>query len=693
MTCPQGKYSVTSIGCVTCSSGYYGTDTNLTIFSCNGPCSASSGLYCIGGSSFTHGYDVCPIGKYCPGGLPGKALTCPSGFYGTETGLSASTCSGPCTATPGYACVAGASSPVGIQCGAGFYCTGGSASARRCDVGYYGSTNMNSLSTCNGACTAVAGRTCNTSYSTLLSHYIDSTLSDLPTTYTFAITASTGIPCPRGYYCDGSNNGTHIARCDAGYYGLTTGLSVSTCSGPCTADVGKVCSAGSTLQTGLVCPSGQYCLGTETYSHACLGRYTTGSNASTSECHGACLAGYYGIAINGLTAPPTCQGMCPVNTYCPTGTSVPIACGAGSFSARGSTQLRDCTPIPAQKNSVNNSFVFPGPLPSSYVLDTLTDRLFTPSPTYDPDFVGPFGPTALNIIRQSIADTLEVTINSVHITNIVTNYSGFVVSNYTIEYTIDAPALSNANGGATTLTTILDTKVGDIITNLQANAPLGTALNNTSYLDGLSGGFSTLDILECFLGQYNDGVVCQSCTQGYYGSETGLVTDTCSGPCDMGYYGEDIGLSVSTCSGLCDMGYYGSQTGRTHSTCNGPCEAGSYGSTTGLTTSTCSSLCGVGLYGSIPGLMTSACSGPCQSGYYGQLSGNTESHCDAMCPAGFYCPTGTVDPIACGPGYTSPDGSTVVGDCNIVVTTTTTTNKTWMIVFIVACILVFFWWR
>ena len=673
MTCPQGKYSISS-GCVTCSSGYYGTDTNLIRFSCNGPCSASSGLYCIGGSSYTHGYDVCPIGNYCPGGLPGKALACPSGFYGSETGLSASTCSGPCTAAPGYACAATAFSPVGIRCGAGFYCAGGSASSQYCDAGYYGSSTGNSVSTCNGACTAVAGRTCNTSYSVLLTHYIDSTLSSLPTTYRFTINSPTGIACPIGYYCDGSNNGMHIAQCDLGFFGSSTGLSVSTCNGPCTAGPGKRCLAGSTLATGLICLSGFYCEGGSS-PQPCMGKYTTGGNASTSECHGSCLAGYYGIAINGLTTPPTCQGMCPANTYCPTGTAVPIACGAGSFSARGSTQLSDCQPIPAQNNSVNNSFVFPGPLPSSYVLDTLADRLFTPLPTYNPDFVGPFGPSALSIIRQSIATTLAVTINSVHITNIVTNYSGFVVLNYTIEYTIDGPALSDANSGATTLTTILDGKVADIITNLKNNAPLGTALNNTSYLDGLGAGVSTLDILECLLGQYNDGVVCQSCTQGYYGSETGLVTDTCSGPCDMGYYGEDIGLSVTTCSGPCEMGYYGSQPGRTHSTCNGPCEAGSYGS--------------------IPGLMTSACSGPCQSGYYGDV-GETVSTCTGLCPPNFYCPVGSGDPTPCPQNGTSYAGAVTESECtpdpNYIVVTTTT-NKTWMIVFIVACILVFFWWR
>lgn len=69
---------------------------------------------------------VCPAGAYCTTTAASSAQPCAAGYWGA-TGQSAPTCSGPCTAAPGWGCAAGSTSPNGTLCAAGFFCTGGAA--------------------------------------------------------------------------------------------------------------------------------------------------------------------------------------------------------------------------------------------------------------------------------------------------------------------------------------------------------------------------------------------------------------------------------------------------------------------------------------------------------------------------------------------------------------------------------------
>ena len=79
----------------------------------------------------TNGCSTCPIGSFCPG--DNTIQPCAAGFYGSSTGLSTSTCSGPCP--PGYFCPNGTAVPTANPCGsAAYYCPQGSSVPVACII-------------------------------------------------------------------------------------------------------------------------------------------------------------------------------------------------------------------------------------------------------------------------------------------------------------------------------------------------------------------------------------------------------------------------------------------------------------------------------------------------------------------------------------------------------------------------------
>jgi hypothetical protein len=79
----------------------------------------------------TNGCTTCPVGSFCPG--DNTIQPCAAGYYGDITGMSVSTCSGPCP--PGYFCPAGTSVPTANPCGsAAYYCPQGSSAPVACII-------------------------------------------------------------------------------------------------------------------------------------------------------------------------------------------------------------------------------------------------------------------------------------------------------------------------------------------------------------------------------------------------------------------------------------------------------------------------------------------------------------------------------------------------------------------------------
>ncbi len=112
-----------------CFGGTYSPTGRPLNGSCSGVCSA--GYACPAGS--TNGtVQVCLAGTYSVGGSA-SCTPCPGGRFGNATLLTASTCSGACTA--GYACPTGSTNGTAQVCPAGTYSLAGSASCVTCPTG------------------------------------------------------------------------------------------------------------------------------------------------------------------------------------------------------------------------------------------------------------------------------------------------------------------------------------------------------------------------------------------------------------------------------------------------------------------------------------------------------------------------------------------------------------------------------
>jgi hypothetical protein len=112
--CPRGTYSVGGAGaCTSCPSGTYGNSTGLSTASCSG--------------------------------------LCPAGLYGGAPGLTSASCTGNCSA--GYLCPAGSTNGTSVPCQPGLYSqAAGAASCTLCPVGVFGSTSGLSSPSCSGPC-------------------------------------------------------------------------------------------------------------------------------------------------------------------------------------------------------------------------------------------------------------------------------------------------------------------------------------------------------------------------------------------------------------------------------------------------------------------------------------------------------------------------------------------------------------
>ena len=129
--CAAGTYSTasgaaTSATCLPCAAGTYSTASGASTSATCLPCAAGTFSAAIGATSAATCAPVCPLGYFCPPGtfLP---LLCPPGFFGAAQGLTTSSCSGACSAPPGFGCAAGSTSSANATvCAPGFFCPGGS---------------------------------------------------------------------------------------------------------------------------------------------------------------------------------------------------------------------------------------------------------------------------------------------------------------------------------------------------------------------------------------------------------------------------------------------------------------------------------------------------------------------------------------------------------------------------------------
>lgn len=134
--------------------------------------------------------------------------------------------------------------------------------------------------------------------------------------------------CPLGYYCDDSID---PKPCPAGKYGYnSTGITESEACKPC--PPGYYCELATPgyPKYSVKCPPGHFCPeSTATaFEHKCpAGTFNTRVGMDAESSCRDCEPGYYC-----QEGDPTGDTLCTAGHYCPSKTSVPIACSAGTYT-------------------------------------------------------------------------------------------------------------------------------------------------------------------------------------------------------------------------------------------------------------------------------------------------------------------------------------------------------------------------
>lgn len=350
-----------------CGNGFFSPSFGAALCT---PCPV--GTFRLGTSGATSVTQACRIGSAIFNNGPGYFL--PGGDLGNENGISA--------CTPGHSCAGGPAPPV--PCPAGSYAGAGEWRCSPCVKGQYqpltGSVaclNCAQGHWCDGGVALPVP--CPIGSSSNEGQWFSACNPCSPGQYQPLTGQLQCISCPQGSFCTGGAEqpqpcplGTHNQgpgnsicwRCPAGQFAVGDGTSCYGCSAHLTPP-GFYCSssAAETLSNGIgstPCPAGMYCatgnniepchagsysLAGAIFCELCpAGTYSTISFASSVT---ACLpcdftavpASQYSREGSGACTPVAC----PVNSYCPGGSSPALPCPAGSYGATDPTLRFTCT--------------------------------------------------------------------------------------------------------------------------------------------------------------------------------------------------------------------------------------------------------------------------------------------------------------------------------------------------------------
>ena len=267
---------------------------------------------------------MCPVGSYCNSAAENNTETCDGGYYcwkytqekyqtpiypGKYAGASIGNYSNAQNCEVGKYCPIHSSTPV--DCPAGTFTSGtGNGEVMNCEdcpAGFYCNTTGSSSS--GGACPAA--------------HYCPAGTLD-----------PFSFPCPPGTYVDtnGTTSSSGCTDCPAGSACLErtstsgTDITISTVTQAVNAILacaaGHYCPVRTELPNQYPCPAGTYTASTS----------LTASNACTN-----CPAGKW-CDVGSADATTDC----PKNFYCPLGTTSPLPCAAGQYSAAGASACTNC---------------------------------------------------------------------------------------------------------------------------------------------------------------------------------------------------------------------------------------------------------------------------------------------------------------------------------------------------------------
>nr|XP_054760934.1 uncharacterized protein LOC129267226 [Lytechinus pictus] len=576
--CPEGSIEPTS-----CTRGYYCEEYGMS--NVTGPC--DPGYYCTLGASEATPTDnvtgaVCPAGHYCPEATY-DPIPCPAGYYvNTTRSVELDDCM-PCL--PGYYCEGtGLPEPTG-PCQAGYYCPGGQNTSQPteyiCTPGHYCEAGSSGLTSCaSGTYQDDFGM--DSCKSCPAGFYCDATLQN----DTFCShSVQNPQPCPQGHYCPMGTKYSKEFPCPNGTFSDQTNLEEADDCTPCS--------------------GGMYC-----------------DRESLTAPYGECEAGYY--CISGASSPTPTDGVtgdiCPVGTYCPTGSNKTYDCPPSTYNpTEGRESISECLACDAGEYCpVYGLNTTAGDCDAGfYCAGNASSASPTDGVTGDECPVGHRCPAGSPQPIQCEPGTYTDTTQNEACLQCTPGHYCITGSNPE-----DCPAGFYCPEGTG---------------HVWQSCPAGTFSPST----GLS-----------------NETQCTQCTAGNYCDVVNATT--VSGPCDGGFYcrsGSDARQPSESSrgdAGVCPEGYYCVQgTGEPE-----PCPPSTFNNVTGISILDECQDCLEGHYCEIPGL--SYPSGECDPGFYCHLGSNSSnpsvaSSTGGPCPAGSFCVGGNSDYVLCPPGYYQPN--------------------------------------
>ena len=632
------------------------------------PC--PEGLYCPD-QQMTDGLD-CFAGSYCPEGTD-FPIPCPAGTYSTAINLKSAT---NCTDCPlGKYCYANTTAPIG-DCSAGYFCDYGSYSPSQdpCPIGHY----------CPKGTTAPVACDAGT--------FNPSTGSD---------EESDCIDCTAGSYCETEGLSEPTGLCNAGFY----------------------CPSGSISATEISCLEGFYCDEGSASPKGCNdGTYQPSEGQSTCI---SCPERFYCFKNDtSLAMEPIA---CPIGSYCPSGTAIPIPCPSGYYGNSESLASADeCTLCPSGKYCINGIIQAdcsagylcisgnyqPNPVAphaESFVIGDLC-----PAGSYCPEGTTEQIPCPENYIRtESGASILEDCIDcpagyrcAAGNPDPIPCPAGFYCPTTASTVPCDIGTYSNTEGAFDVSTckkcpekywcsekniTSYDSFLCPAGHYCAENTIIPVECPAGTYIDVPGSGASADDCLACPIGHYCEGGTASpiACSYGDYcpastvqpvdcvaGKYCPMNTDS-SIECPIEHYcpgnvSEPLPCTKghycpigSTYQTVCPGGYRATDSRESFEDTCIACPAGTYQNV--LYAEECTSnVTGTPvLVSTIEECLT------CDAGYIctGLSSSpkpNSEEENGYICPAGFYCPAGAVSEVPCPKGTFNPnEGGTSVNDCSL----------------------------
>ncbi|XP_041849947.1 neurogenic locus notch homolog protein 4-like [Melanotaenia boesemani] len=639
--------------CSPCPSGFFCNSTALTDPS--GPC--SPGHFCslesTEPSPVSQPYgDICPMGHFCPEGS-GSPKPCPVGSFLPEPGaFSLSQCR-PCP--PGKYCL----NPGASQT-SGFFCSGGAdsptpqanSSLFSCLLKILELSTMMTDATFwkhNLSCSNYSVNSgSDASWIKVVTvpwadsdYYVNHSASRLKSPH-YSCSTYQGDVCPRGFYCPLGSAYPH--PCEAGFYCNHTGLDAP--SGPCAA--GYHCPRGSADPYVHHCPIGYYCpLGTPLPLPCPLGTIKSSLGGATTEACQPCPPGHF-CHKRGIAEP---SGHCAEGFYCPEGQiserPQQHVCSVGHYCEKGSFRQTLCFPGSYQFRQGQGSCEI---CPAGFYchVQGTSLPLSCEKGFYCPRGSGNPHPCPIGTYgnMSGLAEELQCTPcdPGMYCKGTGRSFpSGLCAAGFVCVGGASVPSPSDYMTGFLCPPGFFCPEG----TSVPKPCPKGTFGEQSGLVDDFQ---------------------CQSCTPGFYCSESGL--SAVSGPCLPGFYCLDGSQSATPVSGVsggvCPAGHYCSEGSSVPS----PCPAGFYQNEAGGKGKDDCKPCPLGWFQELPG--QKECN-LCPPGYHCQSLSPSPTRGTSIgvsspvpCPAGYICPGESADsqPVPCPKGtYNPSQGLTTTGQC------------------------------